>query len=235
MRKLACLVLLTMLAMFAGGCHGNFMAQIKGSGKRELQKRDVAPFTSISTEGAFTIEVTCQKDQSLEVEGDDNVLEYVSTAVSGNVLRLKNTKSYSISEPVKVRISVPNLEGFSSNGAGRVDIKGLNNDKFKIDANGAPTIIVSGTTKVIDIGANGAVKVDTTKLHASRGVVDTNGASRVDLDVTDQLDATVNGPSTVTYKGDPVVNKTVRGPGKVERRSSEGAWVILEAGASRPS
>jgi len=232
MRKLACLVLLTAVA---AGCHGKFMSQIRGSGKREVQKRQVAPFTSISTEGAFTIEVTCQKDQSLEVEGDDNVLEYVSTAVSGNVLRLKNTKSYSISEPVKVKISVPNLEGFSSNGAGRVDIKGLNNDKFEIDANGAPIIVVSGTTKVIDIGANGAVKVDTTKLHASRGVVDTNGASRVDLDVTDQLDATVNGPSTITYKGDPVVNKTIRGPGKIERRGSEGAWVILEAGTSRSS
>jgi len=232
MRKLVCLVLLTVLA---AGCHGKLMSQIKGSGKRELQKRDVPSFTSISTEGAFTIEVTCQKNQSLEVEGDDNVLEYVSTNVSGNVLRLKNTKNYSINEPVKVRISVPNLEGFSSSGAGHIDIKGMNNDKFEIDANGAPTIIVSGTTKVIDIGANGAVKVDTTKLHAARGVVDTNGASRVDLDVTDQLDATVNGPSTITYKGDPVVNKTIRGPGKIERRSSEGAWMILEAGASHPS
>jgi hypothetical protein len=220
MRKLACLVLLTVVA---AGCHGHFGPQIKGSGKRELQKREVAPFTSISTEGAFTIEVTCQKDQSLEVEGDDNVLEYVSTAVSGNVLRLKNTKNFSISEPVKIRIAVPNLEGFSSNGAGRTDIKGMNNDKFEIDANGAPTIVVSGTTKMIDIGANGAAKVDTTKLHASRGVVDTNGASRVDLDVTDQLDATVNGPSTITYKGDPAVNKTIHGPGKIERRSSEGA------------
>ncbi|HEU5130725.1 MAG TPA: head GIN domain-containing protein [Pyrinomonadaceae bacterium] len=220
MKRLACLVLLTVVA---AGCHGHFGAQIKGSGKRELQKRQVAPFTSISTEGAFTIEVTCQKDQSVEVEGDDNVLEYVTSDVSGNVLRLKNTKSYSTSEPVKFKIAVQNLEGFSSNGAGRIDIKGMNNEKFEIDANGAPTIIVSGTTKVIDIGANGAVKVDTTKLHASRAVVDTNGASRVDLDVTDQLDATVNGPSTVTYKGDPVVNKTVRGPGKIERRSSEGA------------
>ena len=220
MKRLACLVL---LAVFAAGCHGDFGSRIKGSGKRELQKREVSPFTSISTEGAFTIEVTCQKDLSLEVEGDDNVLEYVSAEVTNNVLRLKNTKSYSTNEPVKFRISVPNLDGFSSNGAGRIDIKGMNNEKFEIDANGAPTIIVSGTTKVIDIGANGAVKVDTTKLRASRGVVETNGASKVDLDVTDQLDATVNGPSTITYKGDPVVNKNVRGPGKVERRSSEGA------------
>jgi hypothetical protein len=235
MRKLACLVLLTVLAMFAGGCHGKFISQIKGSGKRELQKRQVASFTSISTEGAFTIEVTCQKDQSLEVEGDDNVLEYVTTEVGSNILRLKNTRNYSTSEPVKFKISVPNLEGLSVNGAGHVDIKGMNNDKFEIDTNGAATIVVSGTTKLIDVGANGAGKIDAENLHAARGVVDSKGVARIDLDVTNQLDVTVSGPSTVTYKGDPVINKTIHGPGKVERRGSEGAWMILEAGASRPS
>src|SRR6476659_6635709 len=208
MRKLACLVMLTVLAMLAGGCHGNFGPRIKGSGKRELQKRNLAPFTSISTEGAFTIEVTCQKDQSVEVEGDDNVLAFVSTDVSGNILRLKNTKNYSVSEPVKFKISVPNLEGLSVSGAGHIEIKNLNNDKFEIDTNGAPNIIVSGNTKVIDVGANGAGKIDAHNLHASRVVVDSKGVATVDLDVADQLDVTISGPAKVTYKGDPVVNKT---------------------------
>ena len=72
----------------------------------------------------MTIEVTCQKDPSLEVEGDDNVLEFVTAEVSGNVLRLKNTKSYSVNEPVRFKIAVPNLEGLSVSGAGRIDIKG---------------------------------------------------------------------------------------------------------------
>jgi hypothetical protein len=220
MKKLALLVSLVVLA---AGCHHGRFAEISGSGKRELQKRNVAPFTSISAEGAFTIEVTCQKDQSLEVEGDDNVLEFVTAEVSGNILRLKNTKNYSTHEPVKFRISVPNLEGLSVNGAGRIDIKNMKNDKFEIDTNGAPTIVVSGDTKVIDVGANGAGKVDAHNLHASRGVVDTRGVARVDLDVSDQLDVTVQGPATVTYKGDPVVNKTIHGPGKVEKRTSEGA------------
>jgi len=220
MKKLAFVISLVVLA---AGCHHGRFAEISGSGKRELQKRNVAPFTSISAEGAFTIEVTCQKDQSLEVEGDDNVLEFVTADVSGNILRLKNTKNFSTNEPVKFRISVPNLEGLSVNGAGRIDVKNVNNDKFEIDTNGAPTIVVSGTTKVIDVGANGAGKVDAHNLHASRGVVDSKGVARVDLDVSDQLDATVNGPSTVTYKGDPVVNKTIHGPGKIEKRTSEGA------------
>ena len=92
----------------------------------------------------------------------------------------------------------------------------MNNDKFEIDTNGAPTIIVSGTTKVIDIDSNGAGKIDTHNLHAARAWSIAKASRKVDLDVADQLDVTVSGPSTVTYKGDPVVNKTIHGPGKVE-------------------
>jgi Putative auto-transporter adhesin, head GIN domain len=221
MKKLAWFLLL--LPVLAAGCHHGMGAEIKGSGKRAMQKREVAPFTSISTEGAFTIEVTCQKDLSVEVEGDDNVLGAVSSEVSHKVLRLRNRGSYSVSEPVRFKISVPNLEGIAVSGAGRIEIKGMNNEKFEIDSSGAPTISVSGNTKVIDIDTSGAGKIDTHNLHAARGVVDSKGVSKVDLDVADQLDVTISGPSSVTYRGDPVVNKTVHGPGKVERRSSEGA------------
>jgi hypothetical protein len=221
MRKLLCLLIL--LPMLALGCHHRMRSEVRGSGKREIQKREVVPFTSISTEGAFTIEVTCQKDLGLEVEGDDNVLSLVSADVSNKVLRLRNTGNYSTNEPIKFRVSVPNLEGLSVAGAGRIDIKNMNNEKFEIDSEGAPAISVSGTTKLIDIDTSGAGKIDTHNLHAARAVVDSKGVSRVDLDVADQLDVTVSGPSSVTYKGDPVVNKTVHGPGKVEKRADEGA------------
>jgi hypothetical protein len=221
MKKLAWLLLL--LPVLAAGCHHGMRSEVKGNGKRELQKRDVASFTSISTNGAFNIEVTCQKNLSLEIEGDENILEFVTTEVGNNILRLDNSKNYSTSEPVKVKISVPNLEGLAVNGAGHINIKGINNDKFEIDSNGAPTITVAGTTKLVDIGANGAGKIDTQNLHAARAVVDTRGVSKVDLDVSDQLDVTISGPASVTYKGDPVVNKTVRGPGKLERKGGQGA------------
>jgi len=221
MKKLALLFLL--LPVLAAGCHHGMLAQIKGSGKRVMEKRNVTPFMSISTEGAFTIEVTCQKDLGLEVEGDDNVLTVVTSEVSNKVLRLRNTKSYSSSEPVKFKISVPSLEGLSVTGAGNVDIKGLNNEKFEIDAEGAPTINAAGNTKIINIDSSGAGKIDTHNLHASRAVVESKGVAQIDLDVADQLDVTISGPSSVYYKGDPVVNKTINGPGKVERRGGAGA------------
>lgn len=224
MKKLACLLLLLpVLTVLSAGCHHGRFAEIKGNGKREMQKRQVAPFTSISTDGAFTIEVTCQKELSLEIEGDENVLEFITTEVDNNILRLDNNKSYSTSEPIRVKISVPNLEGLAVNGAGHIDVKGLNNEKFEIDSNGAPTIVASGTTKMVDIAANGAGKVDTQNLHATRAVVDARGVAKVDLDVSDQLDVEISGPSSVTYKGNPAVNKNIQGPGKLTRRGGEGA------------
>jgi hypothetical protein len=221
MKKFALLFLL--LPLLAAGCHHGRFAEVQGNGKRELQKRQVAPFTSISTEGAFTIEVTCQKELGLEIEGDENVLGFVTTEVGNNILRLDNKQNYSVLEPIKIKISVPNLEGLAVNGAGHITIKGINNDKFEIDTNGAPTIVVSGTTKMVDIAANGAGKVDTQNLHATRAVVDARGVAKVELDVSDQLDVDISGPSSVIYSGNPSVNKNIQGPGKVTRKGGEGA------------
>lgn len=221
MKKIALLFLL--LPLLAAGCHHGMLTELKGSGKRVVEKRNITSFTSIKTEGAFVIEVTVQKDLALEVEGDDNILKVVTSEVSNNVLRLKNTQNYSPTEPVKFRISVPNLEGLSVSGAGHIEIKGLNNDKFAIDASGAPEIVVAGNTKLVNIDASGAGKIDTHNLHAERAVVDSRGVARIDLDVKDQLDVKISGPSSVYYKGDPQINKTINGPGKVERRGGEGA------------
>lgn len=220
MKKFAVLIV---LIAFAAGCHHGIFNQVAGSGKRQKQTREVPPFTGISTEGAFNIEVVSQQPLSLEIEGDDNILPLVSTDVSSNVLHIKSQRSYSVSEPIRLKINVPNLDGISVSGAGSIEVKGLKNDKFEIDVNGAPTIRVSGETKLVDIKTNGAARIDTHKLRAARGVVNSNGVSKVDVHASDQLDVSVSGPSKVTYQGNPVVNKSVNGPGSVQKKESEGS------------
>lgn len=216
------ILLLTVLISIAAACHHG-MGGVAGSGNSQKQKRDVGSFTSLSTEGAFEIDIVCQKPLSLEIEGDDNILPLVSTEVSNNVLHIRNTRSYSTSEPIRVRISVPDLEGISTNGGGRIDITGLKSDKFEIDVNGAPTLRVAGEANSVDIDTNGAGKIDTNKLRAANVVVDSKGVSKVDVYASEKLDVTVSGPSNVTYDGDPKVNQSVNGPGSVRKKASEGS------------
>lgn len=217
------IVLLLLLMTLVTGCHHRIHDEVAGSGVSKTQKRELPSFNSISTEGAFDIQIVCQKPQSLEIKGDDNILPLVSTEVSNNVLHIRNLRGYSVSKPITLKISVPALDGLSASGAGTIEISGLKNDKFEVDASGAPTIRVSGQTNVIDIDTRGAGKIDTHKLRASRAVVDSKGVSEVEVYAAEQLDVTVSGPSHVVYEGDAIVKQTVHGPGSVEKKASEGS------------
>lgn len=196
---------------------------LPGSGNIKREKREVASFDSISTEGAFEIEVVCQQSQSVEIEGDDNILPLISTEVSNNVLHIKSNRSHSPTRPITLKISAPEIKGINSAGAGSINVTNLKNERLEIELNGAPVIRVSGETKALDIDANGAGKIDTLKLRAARVVVDSKGVSNVEVHATEKLDVTVSGPSAVFYKGNPVVNQTVHGPGSVQKRESEGS------------
>ena len=218
-------LLIIILCSFVNGCHYAVekVHGVTGSGVRKAEKRELSPFTSITTDGAFEIEVVCQQPQTLEIEGDDNLLPLVKTEVLNGVLRINNEGSYSTRTPMKIKISVPNIEGLTANGAGRIDVSRLKNDKFDIDSNGAPTVRVSGETKELKIDASGAGFVDAHKLRSSRAEVNSKGVAKVEVSASDVLNVTVSGPSQVIYDGDPAVNQTVNGPGSVQKRESGGA------------
>ena len=215
-------LLLLALASLVSGCQA-IHSGVRGSGNTQRERREVAGFDSVSTDGAFEIEIVCQKDQSLELEGDDNILPLVSTEVSNNVLRVKNKSSYSVDKPIVLKISIPNLRRISTNGAGSIQVTGLKNDELQIESNGAPSIRASGETKSLSIDVNGAGKIDTHKLRAAKVLVDSKGVSKVEVNAGEQLDVTVSGPSTVIYQGSPTVRQTINGPGSVRKKESEGS------------
>ncbi len=217
------MVLLMFLMSLVVGCRNIIHDGVAGSGNRQAEKRNVASFTSISTEGAFEIEVVQGTPQTLEIEGDDNILPLITTEVSNNVLRIKNTRSYSTRKLIAIKISAPTLEGVSASGAGRIEVSGLKNEKFGLDVNGAGTIRVSGETKVLEIDTNGATNIDTHKLRADRAVVESNGVAKVEVYAAKELDVTVNGLSRVIYHGDPHVKQTVHGAGSVTKKESGGS------------
>ncbi|MBC8030650.1 MAG: DUF2807 domain-containing protein [Pyrinomonadaceae bacterium] len=219
MKKILLVMILASLGVGCNVIHDG----VAGSGNRQKEKRSVANFTSISTEGAYEIEFKAQSPLSLEIEGDDNILPLITTEVSNNVLHIRSKRSISPRKPISLKISAPNLEGLSANGVGRIEITGLKNDKFGLDVNGAPTIRVSGETKALGIDANGAANIDTHRLRADRARVESNGVSKVEVYAENELDVTVSGPSRVTYHGDPHVKQTVNGPGSVVKKESAGS------------
>src|ERR1043166_7009766 len=102
-------ILLTILIALGAGCHV-MHDEIPGSGKIVNEKRNVGTFGSISTEGAFDVVIVCQKPQSIEIEGDDNILPLAPPEYPKNVLQKKTLGVYPVGEPITLRISAPALD-----------------------------------------------------------------------------------------------------------------------------
>src|SRR5215210_2361654 len=135
MKRIA--LFLSLLALLAlGGCHFDSFHRTTGSGTMKLEKRNVPAFTAVDISGAYDVEIVVQKEQSLEIEGDDNLLPLITTEVKGGLLDISNSKSFSTKNKLRLRISVPSLDAISSSGASDIVISGVKSDDFGIDSSG---------------------------------------------------------------------------------------------------
>jgi len=222
MKQLALVSLLgSILALVVSACH--FAGPgVQGSGVRKSEKRELPAFKSIESEGAYQVAVNCQKPQSFEIEGDDNILPLINTEVRDGVLYVKSPKPYHSSKPVSLAIALPDLESIRSNGAGQFQITDLKNENFEIHSSGAASFTAAGQTKSVKIESSGVGRIDTNNLRAETAEVTVSGAATVDVYGSERLDVNVSGVGRVTYSGNPkTVNKNVSGVGSVSQKESQ--------------
>ena len=202
------ILVLTLLLLFAG-CK---MGGIKGSGTRKTEKKALPAFKVIETGGAFDVEITCQKPQSVEIEADDNLLPLVETDVSNDVLHVGTKQNYQASKLIVLRIMAPDLRRINITGAGTVRIANVKNQMLEIDSAGAANINASGAAEFAEITSSGAGLIDAHELHASRTDVRLSGAGKIDVYASEQLDVTISGVGSVSYSGHPkAINKNISG------------------------
>ena len=183
---------------------------VSGSGIIQTEQRNVGEFKSVDVSGAFTVEITAQKDFSVSVETDDNIIPLVKTEVENGVLKIRREGHFTGRSKVTVRIFAPNIENLEVSGASKISVADINNDFLNLDVSGASKIDVNGKTERLKIDLSGASKIEAENLSAENVSVDASGASNVSVSVSNELYADLSGATRLNYSGDPknVVKKT---------------------------
>lgn len=188
----------------------SFNHSVTGSGNAVAEKRDLSDFKAVEVGGVFQVEIVAQKEFSVEIEADDNLLPLIKTEVDGGVLKIETEKRVSTKNPIRVRISAPNIENLQASGASKISLANLKNSSLTLDSSGASKISVAGETGNLTIDVSGASNIDAENLKAENANVDASGASHISLFVSNELNADLSGASKVTYSGSPknVIKKT---------------------------
>jgi len=192
---------------------------VKGSGTTASEKRELSGFRAVEVGGVFQVEIIAQKDFGVEVEADDNLLQYIKTEVRGGKLNIEMDKKVSTKNAILIRISAPDIDDLGVSGAAKVTVSGLKNTGIKVDSSGASKISIAGETAKLLIEVSGATKVDAEDLKSENATVEASGASHVAVNVTGQLLADASGASKIVYSGSPAnVEKKSSGASNISAR-----------------
>ena len=153
MKKLNIITLVLSIILTVFSCSKDDM--LVGSNNIISEFRDVAPFSKVSSEGSFTVNIMQGSPQSLEVSANDNIMNNLKTTVSNNTLRIYVLDGSYSNTQVEVTITVPNLNALQNSGSGDISMLGLDSQgNMEIENTG------SGDISVLELNSQDNVKVE---------------------------------------------------------------------------
>lgn len=190
---------------------------VDGSGKRKVEQRRVSSFNEIDIDGVFDVKIELRKKQSVEIIGDDNILPYIITKVSGDKLVITSSKSICPKLSLQVNISQDNIEKVDADGSNDISISGVKNKKLVLNLNGATDMRASGSTGEFTARISGAGSLQARNLHAENAGISVVGSGDAEVYASGKLNASIDGAGDISYFGNPKdVSKRVNGVGDIE-------------------
>ena len=174
---------------------------VRGNGSVQTERRDIRGFKSVDVSGVFQVEIVAQKDFGVQVEADENLLQYIKTEVEDGVLEISTSKRIKSSSGLKVRISAPDIEKLEVSGVAKVWLSDLKNLGLEVDASGHSKVDLSGQADKLVVDVSGASKIEAENLKTRAATVSASGASYVGVFATDALRTSASGASHISYTG----------------------------------
>ena len=221
MKKLVLGLLLT--AFFLGGGaqagSGWFGHAKEGSGDLETVELDLDSFTAIKSSTGLDIDITFGDEQRVMLTIDDNLVDYITARVRGDVLKLGSRGSIRMSRRCRLDITLPKLESIQISGSSDVTIEDYDGDYLELAISGSGDITAEGHADEVDIKISGSGDINTRELTARRADVHISGSGDVRVFAEESLDASITGSGDISYYGNPDhVDRSVRGSGDIKKR-----------------
>ena len=175
----------------------------RGSGKLVTENFDFKNFTEIDVSGSWNIQIV-EGSYDVEVEVDDNIIEYVRVEKRGSSLVVYTNSASFIGVTFTVYISMPDLEKISTSGSSKVRFSGFDSDDLLIKSSGSSRMTGSDCTiEQLKIDSSGSSDLDLEDCEITDADVDLSGSTRVILTMTGgDLTGKMSGSGSITYYGE---------------------------------
>ncbi len=213
----------------------------EGNGILKRETRDIKNFTGVNARGSFNVVVRNGPTYSVEIEGDENLLQYVEAYESKGelVVKFKSNISINTHNDFVVYVTAPKINSAQVAGSGDITSEGklVSDTKINFDITGsgsvdalvdAPQINVDiagsgdaklrGNTKDFNGSIRGAGNLHCFSLLAENSKVEISGSGDAEVFASVGLSAEIRGSGDVAYKGNAAISKqSIHGSGEITK------------------
>ena len=198
---------------------------VKASGNIVTEERQLGAATGIIVEGTMNVVLTQGPTQLIQVKGDDNVLKYVQTYMSGSniVFSIDGNKCFKKESTIEVYVTLPSIQHVQLDSDGRINgSNSFKTDSLSILLRGFGNIDLQDTSRAVYVQSTGNGRVsmtgESTKLkieNRGQGVIQfqnfttenaqviVTNIGGVVVKVTQHLTGEISSAGNILYYGNP--------------------------------
>lgn len=189
---------------------------LDGMGGSIVEPRFVGNFTSIRHRIPGSVFITQASFPSLRVEGQENLLPFLTTEVEDEILTVEFENCLNSGMPVNVYATVIDLEAVSLAGVGDIIFENdIVSPRLEASITGLGNLNLSGMANTLRIEVEGQGDAIAFDMISDKCVVEIIGQGNVEVTANMELDVLINGQGNVFYKGMPAITSEINGSGVV--------------------
>ena len=226
-------VLVTAPTLALAGCGTALDVRV---GDPTTQQREVADVTGVSLAATGDLNLSVGAVPSLSITAGEHIIDRITSDVRDGVLVLDldgpgwnnpGVITYDLVLPAVDTITVDGAGDIDADlargealavyldGAGDVTARGVDVGELTVEVTGAGDVRLEGTAERQRVAIDGVGEYDGTALASRQADVSIGGAGDAHVNVTDALDATVDGVGSITHSGGARVTSQISGMGDV--------------------
>ena len=227
-----------LMMFFVTVCTGCIGEKISGSGNVNAEQRPVEAFDHIKIYGVFNVYLSQGDTESVTVEIDDNLQQYVNVRNDGSKLMLGIKDNFRKTTKNNIYITLKDIRMLEIDGVAdvktqtalrcanlKLDINGVSKCKLElycnqleVDLDGVGNILLTGETDEFTVKKDGVGNLDAEELKAQKVSIRNSGVGNSKIYASEELSVKNIGVGSVTYSGDAKIKSlSSSGIGKTKK------------------
>jgi uncharacterized protein YxeA len=198
MKSLKILIVATICLGITSCIDGQIRKTVRGDGNVVKKERTATSFDGIRVSTGIDVYLKQGDEESLAVEADENLHEYIITEVKDGVLHVYSDANIREAKMKRVYVTMKEVTSLKTSSAG--DIIG---ETLDVNISSSGDITLSGEAETLNVDLSSAGDLEAYNLQVKEADISASSAGDAKVNVSEKINARASSAGDISYRGNP--------------------------------